>query len=80
MGLGLNGKGIPQQLAREGGNVTTCARTCRAGSDRYRQAQEGDTGIPADVTDAGDVQKVVDGRIQKFGYLDILVNNASDFE
>ena len=36
--------------------------------------------IPADVTDAEDVQKVVDGTVQKFGYLDILVNNASDFD
>jgi NAD(P)-dependent dehydrogenase (short-subunit alcohol dehydrogenase family) len=41
------------------------------------------TGIlatPADLTDAGEVQKAVDGRAQKFGCLDILINNASDFD
>jgi len=36
MGLDLNSNGVPQQLAREGGNVTTCTRTWREGSGRYR--------------------------------------------
>jgi hypothetical protein len=45
MGLGLNGNGIPQELAREKGpTLRPAARTCREGSGRYRQAQEGYTG------------------------------------
>ena len=73
------GKGIAEELAKEGTNVTICAR----GEEDLEKAAEGIRehgakvlAVAADVTNVDDVQRVVDETVKEFGRLDILVNNA----
>lgn len=73
------GKAIAEELAREGANVSICARE----EEELEQAKvdigrhgAGVVTVSADVTDAGDVQRVVDETAREFGRIDILVNNA----
>jgi NAD(P)-dependent dehydrogenase (short-subunit alcohol dehydrogenase family) len=73
------GKAVAEELAREGTNVSICAR---GREDLEQAAREiGGLGpevlpVQADVTQAEDVQRVVDETVGEFGRLDILVNNA----
>src|SRR5918998_2787525 len=73
------GKAIAEELAREGASVSICAR-----EEEELEEAKADIGrhgagvltVSADVTDVGDVQKVVDETVREFGRVDILVNNA----
>jgi NAD(P)-dependent dehydrogenase (short-subunit alcohol dehydrogenase family) len=73
------GRGIAQALLIAGADVVICGRnepeqpileTGPDGNERYAHF------ITADVRDASDAAKVVDETIERFGRLDVLVNNA----
>lgn len=74
-GVGLATVGV---LVAEGANVATCARD----GDRLRAAVAALPGpgavlaVPADVTDAGAVERLVEATVERFGRIDGLVNNA----
>ena len=77
-GLGL---AIAKELGREGAHVSICAR----GADDLQAAvasleKEGVAvlGTVADVTNAAQVQQVVDRTVERFGRIDVLVNNAGN--
>jgi 3-oxoacyl-[acyl-carrier protein] reductase len=94
MDLGLNGKvtlvsaasagigkAIAVELAKEGANVSICAR----GQEGLDQAAEElrrhgiqVVAVQADVTKADQVQLVVDQTVEAFDRIDVLVNNAGD--
>jgi len=74
------GKASALALAREGARVTICART---EADLHAAAQEirGETGaevlaVPADLTSAAGIKTVVAATAERFGGVDILVNNS----
>src|SRR3954451_20023879 len=69
------GKAIALELAREGCRVVLCAR----GEEDLQEAAnevEGALAVPADVTKAEDVEKVVSETLDRHRRIDILVNNA----
>jgi short-subunit dehydrogenase len=75
-GLGLV---LARQLARRGARLVLCARD-PGELDRAR-AQVAELGaevlaVPCDVTDAGDVARMVDAAKARFGRVDVLVNDA----
>ena len=74
------GKASALALAREGARVTICART---EADLHAAAQEirEETGaevlaVPADLTSAPDIKSVVAATAERFGGVDVLVNNS----
>jgi NAD(P)-dependent dehydrogenase (short-subunit alcohol dehydrogenase family) len=77
------GKGIALGLVREGARVTI---TARGGEALQRTADELSAqgaevlALPADVTDERQVQDVFTKAMERFGRLDVLVNNAGAFE
>jgi 3-oxoacyl-[acyl-carrier protein] reductase len=74
------GKAAALELAREGAKVAICART--ETTLRAAAAEIGETtgsevlAVVADVSDAGDVERLVQTTVDRFGRLDILVTNA----
>jgi 3-oxoacyl-[acyl-carrier protein] reductase len=74
------GRGCALQLAKEGANVVICSR--RLGPlNETADFIESHTNsrviaIPADLSNASDIQKVVDETIKGFNRIDILVNNS----
>jgi 3-oxoacyl-[acyl-carrier protein] reductase len=74
------GKASALALAREGARVTICARTpadLEAAADEIRRETHADVlAVPADVTSAEDIQSVVAATAERFGGVDILVNNS----
>ena len=74
------GKGCALALAREGARVAICARNeadLAAAEAGIRGATGADVlAIPADVTSATDIHAVVQATAERFGGIDILVNNS----
>ena len=73
------GKEMAEGLAEAGANVMLCARReewLNETLDEFRGRGFTAEGKTCDVTNAEDVQAVVDETINKFGRVDILVNNA----
>jgi NAD(P)-dependent dehydrogenase (short-subunit alcohol dehydrogenase family) len=77
------GKGIARRLAAEGARLTLTAR----GEDALRRtaaeltAQGAEVlAVPADVTDEQQVESLFARALDRFGRLDVLVNNAGAFE
>ncbi len=77
------GRAIALAFASEGANVTICARTesdlrrtelelARASSQQHVLA------IPADITDARDIRRVVRDTVNRFGQINILVTHLGD--
>lgn len=81
------GKAIAMRLAKEGANIIIAAKSVeenpKLGGTIYSAAKEiEETGgkaiaIPCDIRDDTQVQNAVDKGVEKFGGIDILVNNAS---
>lgn len=77
VGIGL---AVAEGLAEEGVDVVICARNeerVREKAEEIRRRHGVRTlGIPADVSKAADVERVVRGVTETFGGADLLVNNA----
>jgi len=74
------GKASALALAREGARVTICARNradLEAAADEIRRETHAEVlAVPADLTKAGDIHGVVAATVERFGGVDILVNNS----
>src|SRR4029450_7583628 len=74
------GRAAAERLAREGAKGTICGRRkdgLEAAADGSRKARGGDLlAIPADATKAADIENVVRATQDKWGGVDILLNNA----
>lgn len=74
------GKASALALAREGARVTVCARTqedLEAAADEIRQESGAEVlAVPADLTNAKDIHQVVAATVERFGGLDVLVDNS----
>ena len=78
------GKGIARKLAQEGCRVAVCARRRDVLADAAR-AIRSESGaevlaVPANVTQAADLERLVNAAVSEFGGIDILVNNAGRSE
>jgi 3-oxoacyl-[acyl-carrier protein] reductase len=74
------GRASALALAREGARVTICARTAAdleaAAADIRAQTGGEVLAVPADLTTAAGVDSVVAATIERFGGVDVLVNNS----
>jgi 3-oxoacyl-[acyl-carrier protein] reductase len=74
------GKASALALAREGARVTLCARTAAdldAAADEIRHETDAEVlAVPADLTSADDIHNVVAATVERFGGVDVLVNNS----
>ena len=73
------GKGIAIRYAQEGAAVVVVSRSMDALSaiaDEIRKSGGRALALPVDVRRSDSVQEVVDKAVQKYGKLDIMVNNA----
>jgi 3-oxoacyl-[acyl-carrier protein] reductase len=74
------GRATANSLAREGARVVVCARRMDVLQKAVDEIAE-DTGaelvaVQADVTNAADIERVIQTAVDRFGQLNILVNNA----
>jgi 3-oxoacyl-[acyl-carrier protein] reductase len=74
------GKASALALANEGARVTVCARTeadldATAEEIRTRMGVEV-LAVPADLTRAEDIERVITTTVERFGGVDVLVNNS----
>jgi 3-oxoacyl-[acyl-carrier protein] reductase len=74
------GKASAMALAREGARVTICARE-EGKLETAAQEIRSDSGadvlaVPADLSQAGDIERVVAATVGRFGGLDVLVHNS----
>jgi citronellol/citronellal dehydrogenase len=74
-GTGI-GRATARELARTGARVVICGR--REEPIRAVEQELGDVcrAVPADVREPHDVQALVDQALERFGRIDVLVNNA----
>ncbi len=74
------GKASALALAREGARVTICARTkadLEAAAEEIRRETHAEVlAVPADLTSAEGIQAVVTATVERFGGVDVLVNNS----
>jgi NAD(P)-dependent dehydrogenase (short-subunit alcohol dehydrogenase family) len=74
------GRAVAHRLAAEGARVAICARRepeLRETAQQIAAATGGEVlAVPADVTQAADLERLVSAAVERFGQLDILVNNA----
>ena len=75
------GRAIAGELAAEGANVTICARRAEP-LEAARQDIEAQGGkvlaVAADMTKPADIETVVARTVERFGGIDVLVNNTGD--
>ena len=74
------GRAVAEELAAEGASLVLCARDSQTLDQTAAAiAERSNTrvlAVPADVTVADDIKRVVDAGIERFGRIDILVTNA----
>jgi pyridoxal 4-dehydrogenase len=71
------GRAIAEKLSHEGAAVVV-ADINAAGAATVADGLAGEgLGVRADVSDAGDVQAMVDAAVERWGRVDVLVNNAA---
>jgi len=74
------GRATAEVLAAEGARIAMCARTAAdvmTAADEIRERTGTDVlAVPADVTKAEDIQRIVDRTLEAYGTVNILVNNA----
>ncbi|HEX2225867.1 MAG TPA: SDR family NAD(P)-dependent oxidoreductase [Candidatus Binatia bacterium] len=74
------GKAIATAYGREGAKVFICGRNEAAIHGAMQEIRAGGgeiDGTAGDVADSGDARRIRDAALQRFGSIDILVNNAS---
>jgi len=74
------GKAIAQAYVREGARVFICARNARDVENAVAEIGAGGgevAGAPCDISALPNVQRLIDLALERFGTIDILVNNAS---
>jgi NAD(P)-dependent dehydrogenase (short-subunit alcohol dehydrogenase family) len=74
------GRATAQLFSREGAEVTVLDRNKTAGEETVEliRAAGGDAAfIMADVSRASDIQKAVDSTVERYGKVNVLVNNAA---
>ncbi|HET7578838.1 MAG TPA: SDR family oxidoreductase [Bacillales bacterium] len=77
-GRGL-GEQIAEAFAEAGANVVVCSRkleTCRETADKLEKNGVNCLALECDVTDPDNVERVVAETKERFGQIDILVNNS----
>src|SRR5437763_3580493 len=78
------GAAIAKSLAAEGASVVVNYASSKAGADAVVSAITAAGGkavaVGGDVSKAAGAQGVIDAAVQKFGHLDILVNNSGVYE
>jgi len=77
-GTGI-GRAIAQRFGEEGATVVACGRRegpVREVADALESAGARAVAIPADVTRSADAERLVRATLDRFGRLDVLVNNA----
>lgn len=77
------GKGIARRLAAEGAKLALCARTAEtleATAEELRAEGVDVLATPLDVTDEVAVDGFVQATLERFGRIDLLVNNAGAFD
>ncbi len=77
------GKGIARGLAREGASVVISARpsaSLEQTEGELRAAGATVLAVPADVTEEAQVEQLFATTMERFGRLDVLVNNAGAFD
>jgi len=72
-GIGL---AIAERMVNEGASVVISARTASDVADVAGRLGDQAVGIPCDVADAGECARLIEGTVERFGRLDVLVNNA----
>jgi NAD(P)-dependent dehydrogenase (short-subunit alcohol dehydrogenase family) len=73
------GRAVAEGLARAGAAVTVNGRdpdTTRSAADEIAAAGGKSLAVPADVSSAADIERLIQTTVTTFGRLDILVNNA----
>ena len=75
-GIGLS---LAQSFVELGASVVVCGRS-QAALDRFAQAHPQALAVRADVTNAVDRAALLEAVADRFGRLDVLVNNAGTFE
>src|SRR6186713_1161511 len=78
------GAAIAKKLAEDGAAVVVNYASSKSGADAVVAAIEKNGGkavaVQGDVSKAADAKKIVDTAIEKFGKLDVLVNNSGIYE
>ncbi|MCP3027950.1 SDR family oxidoreductase [Halobacillus sp. A5] len=77
-GRGL-GKQIAEGYAESGANVVVCSRkeeACQEVSESLAELGVGTLAIRCDITNPGDIEDVINKTMERFGTIDILVNNS----
>jgi 3-hydroxybutyrate dehydrogenase len=72
------GRGIAEAFLAEGASVVINGRNQEKGEQALKDLGAGDRGhfVQGDVTVREDVDAVIDGTVERFGHIDIQVNNA----
>ena len=74
------GRAVAEELAAEGASLVVCARDAQTLDQTAASIAERNNArvlaVPADVTAAGDIKRLVEAGIERFGRIDILVTNA----
>jgi 3-oxoacyl-[acyl-carrier protein] reductase len=74
------GKAVALELGREGANLTMCSRSeenlMAAAKEISAQTKANILALPADVTKPQDIDKLVEKTVERFGRIDIVINNA----
>jgi uncharacterized oxidoreductase len=74
-GIGLS---LAEAFLAEGASVAVCGRS-RPALDRFRQAHPGALAVQTDITDPQARAAMLDAVTERFGRLDVLINNAGTF-
>ena len=73
------GRATALRLAKEGAAVIVCDVNQEGIDETVKEVSEGGgeaIGVPGNVADRADAQKIVAAALDQFGRLDILINNA----
>jgi len=70
------GRGIAERFAAEGARVTVNDVDAARAEETAAAIGEAALALPADVSDSADVDRLFDATIERFGTVDVLVNNA----